>query len=153
MLSDMCLICFTVALRELHALATKQFACPGDAGWPLGTLFPQAASKAEGGSFLNLRNVLLLSKPMCWFADLFKAYFKQARDELGVRLVGLLFEDGTKSKWWQVSAKYICLCAVFCFIFSFRHFLKENLWVKSWRIRWWLYVEWPLRMYTSSFPV
>jgi hypothetical protein len=33
---------------------------------------------------------------------LFKAYFKQARDELGIRLVTMLFEDGSKSKWWQV---------------------------------------------------
>ena len=38
-----------IALRELHALAIKQFVCPGDSGWPLGTLFPQPASKAEGG--------------------------------------------------------------------------------------------------------
>mmetsp|Transcript_30683 Transcript_30683/g.66927 ORF Transcript_30683/g.66927 Transcript_30683/m.66927 type:complete len:177 (-) Transcript_30683:162-692(-) len=73
------------ALRELHALAIKQFVCPGDSGWPLGTLFPQPAGKAEG--------------------DLFKAYFKQARDELGIRLVGLMFEDGSKSKWWQAFSK------------------------------------------------
>lgn len=39
-----------IALRELHALAIKQFACPGDPTWPLGTLFPQPASKTEGGS-------------------------------------------------------------------------------------------------------
>jgi actin related protein 2/3 complex subunit 3 len=37
--------------------------------------------------------------------DLFKTYFKQARDELGIRLVAMLFEDGTKSKWWQAFSK------------------------------------------------
>jgi hypothetical protein len=35
--------------------------------------------------------------------DLFKAYFKQARDELGNRLLDRLFDsDGSKNKWWQV---------------------------------------------------
>ncbi len=29
-----------IALRELKALSTKQFACPGDSSWPLGGLFP-----------------------------------------------------------------------------------------------------------------
>lgn len=72
-----------IAVRELHALAIKQFAAPGDPTWPLGTLFPQAANRAE--------------------ADLFKAYFKQARDEMVNRLIPRLFdEDGSKNKWWQV---------------------------------------------------
>jgi hypothetical protein len=36
-------------------------------------------------------------------SDLFKAYFKQARDELGNRLLDRLFDaDGSKNKWWQV---------------------------------------------------
>lgn len=35
--------------------------------------------------------------------ELFKSYFKQARDELGLRLLDRLFDaDGTKNKWWQV---------------------------------------------------
>lgn len=37
------------ALREMNILATKQFVCPGDAGWPLGGLFPAPKTKAEGG--------------------------------------------------------------------------------------------------------
>ena len=40
-----------VALRELKALATKKFSIPGDAGWPLGGLFPAPTSVAEGGRF------------------------------------------------------------------------------------------------------
>ena len=44
-----------------------------------------AASKAEG--------------------DAFKAYMKQAREELAVRLVERVFVDGTKSKWWQAFSK------------------------------------------------
>lgn len=38
-----------VALREFHALAIKQFACPGDAGWPLGNLFPLHQNRTEQG--------------------------------------------------------------------------------------------------------
>ena len=39
--------------------------------------------------------------------DAFKAYFKQAREELAIRLVQKLFDtpDGTKSKWWQAYSK------------------------------------------------
>jgi hypothetical protein len=36
-------------------------------------------------------------------ADLFRAYFKQAREELALRLCDRIFDaDGTKNKWWQV---------------------------------------------------
>jgi actin related protein 2/3 complex, subunit 3 len=38
--------------------------------------------------------------------DAFKAYFKQARDELGNRLLDRLFDvDGSKNKWWQAFSK------------------------------------------------
>jgi actin related protein 2/3 complex subunit 3 len=83
-------------------LSTKQFACPGEPGWPLGGLFSSPANKAEGGIILfvpfNINNV-----PSTFNLDLFKAYFKQAREELCVRLCDRLFDaDGTKNKWWQV---------------------------------------------------
>lgn len=97
-----------LAVKELRALATKQICIPGDAGWPLGTLFPAAANKAESGR-LTLPPVQL----NCHFVweliffffqlNLFRAYFKQAREELSIRLCDQLFNaDGTKSKWWQV---------------------------------------------------
>ena len=37
------------AIRELKALSTKQFAVPGEAGFPLGGLFPAPANKTESG--------------------------------------------------------------------------------------------------------
>lgn len=37
-------------VREMKNLATKQFLCPGDPGWPLGGLFPSPKSKAESGT-------------------------------------------------------------------------------------------------------
>ena len=76
----------TAAIRELRALATKQFIVPGDSTWPLGTLFPTAANKTE--------------------SDTFRGYFKQAREELCLRLCERVFNpDGTKNKWWQAFSK------------------------------------------------
>ena len=39
------------AVREMKILATKQFLCPGDSGWPLGGLFPSAKNKTESGKY------------------------------------------------------------------------------------------------------
>jgi hypothetical protein len=33
---------------------------------------------------------------------MFKQYFKQAREELTLRLCDRLYKDGKKDKWWQV---------------------------------------------------
>lgn len=67
------------AIKELRALSTKQFALPGEPTFPLAGLMNTPVTKAEG--------------------DAFKAYFKQAREELSLRLCDRLFEkDGTKSK-------------------------------------------------------
>jgi len=39
-------------------------------------------------------------------SDIFRSYFKQAREELCIRLVDKLFDaDGTKNKWWQSFSK------------------------------------------------
>eukprot|EP00599_Poterioochromonas_sp_BG-1_P015121 CAMPEP_0173157800 /NCGR_PEP_ID=MMETSP1105-20130129/15876_1 /TAXON_ID=2985 /ORGANISM="Ochromonas sp., Strain BG-1" /LENGTH=176 /DNA_ID=CAMNT_0014075405 /DNA_START=56 /DNA_END=586 /DNA_ORIENTATION=- len=74
------------AIRELRALSQKQFAAPGESGWPLGGLFASPANKSE--------------------SDLFKSFFKQAREELALRLCERLFDaDGTKNKWWQSFSK------------------------------------------------
>lgn len=38
--------------------------------------------------------------------DLFRAYFKQAREELAMRIVNKLYgADGVKDKWWQSFSK------------------------------------------------
>jgi hypothetical protein len=42
-------ITFLQALRELKQLAIKQFAIPGESGWPLGTLYPTPSNRNEGG--------------------------------------------------------------------------------------------------------
>lgn len=74
------------AIRELKTLSKdKPFSIPGEGGFPLNGMFPAATSKAEG--------------------DMFKAYMKQAREELAIRLIERVFPDGAKSKWWQAFSK------------------------------------------------
>jgi len=75
------------ALRELKGLSKdKPFTIPGEPGFPLNGMFPAAGNKSEG--------------------DMFKAYMKQAREELCVRLLDRVFaEGGVKSKWWQSFSK------------------------------------------------
>lgn len=43
---------FASAIRELRALSQKQFAAPGESGWPLGGLFASPANKSESGTLL-----------------------------------------------------------------------------------------------------
>lgn len=38
-----------IAIKELRAMATKQFVIPGENGWPLGTLFAAPANRQEAG--------------------------------------------------------------------------------------------------------
>jgi hypothetical protein len=67
-------------------LAIGSFLIPGDGGFALGTYYPAPESRAEG--------------------DNFKAYFKQAREELTIRLCDRVFNpDGSKSKLWQQFSK------------------------------------------------
>lgn len=74
------------AVKELKALATKQFLIPGETNFALGTLFSAPENKAAG--------------------DLWRSYFKQAREELALRICDRLFDvDGTKNKWWQSFSK------------------------------------------------
>lgn len=56
----------------------------------------------QGWNELTLSLTLTLTITMP--TDSFRAYFKQARDELGLRLMEHLFDaDGSKNKWWQVA--------------------------------------------------
>ena len=38
------------AMKELRALANKNFSIPGESGWPLGGLFPTPANRQETGT-------------------------------------------------------------------------------------------------------
>ena len=74
------------AEKALHALVIKQFPITGGPGWSLGGMFPTPNDIQEGESW--------------------RLYFKQAREELSLRTLDILFySDGTKNKWWASFAK------------------------------------------------
>eukprot|EP00735_Rhodelphis_limneticus_P003724 TRINITY_DN15235_c0_g1::TRINITY_DN15235_c0_g1_i1::g.30821::m.30821 TRINITY_DN15235_c0_g1::TRINITY_DN15235_c0_g1_i1::g.30821 ORF type:complete len:193 (+),score=48.13,sp/O96624/ARPC3_DICDI/45.76/6e-46,P21-Arc/PF04062.9/3.9e-57 TRINITY_DN15235_c0_g1_i1:52-579(+) len=72
----------------VYQLSCENFAIPGDSTWKLGAVIPDAKSKQE--------------------QDLFRAYFKQAREELGQRVLVRLYQnspDGKPDKFWTAFAK------------------------------------------------
>lgn len=78
------------AMRELRSLSRdKAFSAPGDSGFVLGNMYGTPANKQE--------------------VDTWKAYMKQAREELSIRLVEKVFDEkfdgGKKNKWWQAFSK------------------------------------------------
>mmetsp|Transcript_5639 Transcript_5639/g.13608 ORF Transcript_5639/g.13608 Transcript_5639/m.13608 type:complete len:171 (+) Transcript_5639:34-546(+) len=82
-----CVTCETapVALKALTAMAHENFSIPGDSGFTLGTFYSPPGTSGEG--------------------DLCRAYFKQAREELGRRLITKVYLDGSPSKLWLAFAK------------------------------------------------
>ena len=74
------------AEKAVHALVIKQFPVPGGPGWALGGMFPTPGDIQEGESW--------------------RLYMKQAREEISLRMLGVLYyEDGSKNKWWASFSK------------------------------------------------
>ena len=74
------------AEKALHALVIKQFPIPGGPGWSLGGMFPTPGDIQEGESW--------------------RLYMKQAREELSLRTLDVLFySDGSKNKLWASFSK------------------------------------------------
>jgi len=72
--------------KVLQAYAWESFALPGQHGFPFNGFFDKAKDRVE--------------------EDDFKAYFKQAREETGQRLIKLsCTPDGKPSKYWTCFAK------------------------------------------------
>jgi len=68
------------------SLAQSGHYIPGDNGWPLGTIMPIPKSSSE--------------------ADNLRAYFRQLREALVVRLVDRIYnEDNTANKHWMMYSK------------------------------------------------
>lgn len=56
--------------------------------------------------FLHYSSVANNALTTIFCVERFKAYFKQAREEVTIRLAERLFNaDGTKNKWWQAFSK------------------------------------------------
>ncbi|KAK9366727.1 actin-related protein 2/3 complex subunit 3 [Lipomyces kononenkoae] len=67
--------------RILNTLALEHFSIPGDPGFPLNSLYSAPRDRAE--------------------AELLRGYLSQFRQELAVRLIVRVYDDGDKpSKYW-----------------------------------------------------
>uniref|UniRef100_A0A0A9Z0W9 Actin-related protein 2/3 complex subunit 3 n=1 Tax=Lygus hesperus TaxID=30085 RepID=A0A0A9Z0W9_LYGHE len=73
-------------LKEMYTLAISKFDVPGEAGFPLNSVYAKPSSPTE--------------------ADLMRQYLQQIRQETGVRICDKVYgEDGKPSKWWLCFAK------------------------------------------------
>jgi len=74
------------AYKTVHALALEPLLLPGDPGFALGGFLQAPASKSE--------------------AEGWRAYFKQAREELGLRLLEKCYtqDTGVQNKYWMAFA-------------------------------------------------
>ncbi len=102
-------------------MALENFVMPGDAAWQLGGMIPSPESREEAGMLFywglwkvrlftvfafRLRSVCGLHVCRTFGADMLRSYFKQCREELGVRLVEVAFNaDGSVNKWWMQFSK------------------------------------------------
>lgn len=70
--------------QDLYALAISSFALPGDAGFPLNSVYTKPDN-----------------------ADLMREYLLQLRQETGYRLLEKVFDttDGKPNKWWMCFAR------------------------------------------------
>lgn len=73
------------AVKQLSTYAVDNFALPGDASFPLNSLYAPPANRAD--------------------ADLLKQYLTQARQETAARLIEKVYIDGVPSKWWLAFTK------------------------------------------------
>jgi len=73
--------------QEMYSLAIARFDIPGDAGFPLNSIYSKPSSGEE--------------------ADQIRQYFLQLRHETGARVCDKVFDtpDGKPSKWWTCFAK------------------------------------------------
>ncbi|GAA94513.1 uncharacterized protein L969DRAFT_100593 [Mixia osmundae IAM 14324] len=69
------------ATKQLTSHALDNFALPGDASFPLNSVYQPPASRID--------------------ADLLRQYLLQARQETAIRLVQKVYATGTPSKWWM----------------------------------------------------
>lgn len=76
----------TEAVKQLTTLALENFSLPGDAGFPLNSMFQAPKTRAD--------------------ADLLRQYLSQCRQEMAGRIVDTVYgPDGKPSKWWMAFQK------------------------------------------------
>lgn len=110
------------AQQEMYTLAISRFDIPGDAGFPLNSVYPKPASANEAGeSHFHIQHIfswkfIFKENPSIFhrsknfhfvISDLLRQYLTQIRQETGNRLIEKVFStpDGKPSKWWTCFAK------------------------------------------------
>lgn len=105
------------ALQDLYSLAIARFDIPGDAGFPLNSVYPKPSSPNEAGNYSYQFFFSYVKIPLEWHRidnkhfilslDLLRQYLTQIRQETGNRLIEKVFNtaDGKPSKWWICFAK------------------------------------------------
>ncbi|WFD34517.1 subunit of the Arp2/3 complex [Malassezia cuniculi] len=73
------------AQRQLASYAVDSFALPGDANFPLSSLYSAPESRAD--------------------ADTLRQYLTQARQETAMRLVEKIYDGDVPSRWWLAFTK------------------------------------------------
>lgn len=84
------------ALKHLSSHAVDAFALPGDAHFPLSTLYSVPSSRVD--------------------ADTLRQYLTQARQEVVLRLLDKMYVDDVPSRWWLAFSKrklYVSACINF----------------------------------------
>lgn len=84
------------ALKQLSTHAVDGFALPGDANFPLSSLYSAPGSRLEAGA--SRRRVALT-------ADTLRQYLAQARQETVSRLMERIYTDDVPSRWWLAFTK------------------------------------------------
>lgn len=74
-------------MQEMYSLAISKFDIPGEAGFPLNSVYARPSTASEG--------------------DQMRLYLQQLRQETGSRICEKVFstEDGKPSKWWMCFSK------------------------------------------------
>jgi len=87
--------------KALFALAQEPFAIPGDPQWPLGGFFTPPGGKEEAGACRAPRAAGADAR-----AELCRGYLRQAREEVGARLLPLAFAGGGgHNKLWMAFSR------------------------------------------------
>ncbi len=88
----------------MYSLAISKFDIPGDAGFPLNSVYAKPSSPADAGTVQFITVACFCS--FIFFSDLMRQYLQQIRQETGIRVCDKVFgEDGKPSKWWLCFAK------------------------------------------------
>lgn len=91
----------------MYSLAISKFDIPGDAGFPLNSVYAKPSSPTDSGNATCLFGCdFALKFTFLVDSDLMRQYLQQIRQETGIRVCDKVFgDDGKPSKWWLCFAK------------------------------------------------